>query len=287
MRKTEIKPLDPELYEPIIADALEEDLSYGDITTSSLAFPDNAASAELIAKQKGILAGIDVFSRVFMMLDMEVSNEDIDLKFYDGDSFSSGDVLAILNLKPTTLLKGERVALNFLAHLSGIATLTHSIVSRIPEGGPLITDTRKTTPGLRILEKYAVRVGGGVNHRLSLSHSVLIKNNHIALVGGVREAARQIRKSIGHTVKIEVETSDLNDVREALDSEVDIIMLDNFTPELAREAVRLIKKQVIVELSGGINENNFSNYINSGVDIISIGALTHSVRAIDMAIHSI
>lgn len=286
-KKTRIQPPLISAIDEIIADALHEDLSTGDITTDNLNLPDKPMKAELIAREEGILAGWMVFKRVFFHVDEAVLDSDFVIGLRDGDSFSEGDTLATLYLTPSSLLKGERVALNLLSHMSAIATATNRIVILAGPDGPAIADTRKTLPGLRILQKYAVRVGGGMNHRMSLSHAVMIKNNHIALVGGIETAVKQIRERVGHTVKIEVEVSTADEIDEALECKVDILMLDNFPPELVREVAGRIKGKAILELSGGINEDNIRDYISSGADVISIGALTNSVKALDMAIHSV
>ena len=282
---TKINPPDPGLYEDIIATALDEDLAYGDITTDNLDLPNGSVEAELIAKEKGILAGLDVFIRVYFMLDENITHENFSRNFNDGDEFKPGDTILNFSLSPSVLLKGERTSLNLLCHLSGIATYTRMLVDLVAHSETRISDTRKTLPGLRVLQKYAVRVGGGVNHRFALYDAVLIKNNHIALAGDITTAVNQIRQSTGHIVKIEVETSDLDDVKEALDAGVDIIMLDNFTPDKALKAVEMISKRAIVEISGGIDSSNIRDFAGIGADIISIGALTHSVKAIDMSVH--
>jgi nicotinate-nucleotide pyrophosphorylase (carboxylating) len=286
-KKIRIQPPPISAIDEIIAEALDEDLSTGDITTDNLDLPDKPMKAELIARENGILAGWSVFKRVFFHVDETVLDSDFVIGLRDGDSFSEGDTIATLYLTPSALLKGERVALNLLSHMSAIATATNRIVMMAGPNGPAIADTRKTIPGLRILQKYAVRVGGGMNHRMSLAHAVMIKNNHIALVGGIENAVKQIRSKVGHTIKIEVEVSTADEIDEALECKVDILMLDNFPPELVREVAGRIKGKAILELSGGINEDNIRDYISTGADVISIGALTNSVKALDMAIHSV
>ncbi len=276
---------EPIHYEELILRALKEDLQFGDITTDNMNLSATPVSADLIAKASGVIAGLPVLMHTFIIIDENTTFDDFEIYFNDGDSISDGDIIAKFNLPPDTLLKGERVALNLLTHLSGIATMTNRLVKLVGESKTKISDTRKTLPGMRLLQKYAVKAGGGTNHRFSLSDAVMIKNNHIALSGGIRDAVNQIKSKIGHTVKIEVETSDLEDVKEALKCDVDIIMLDNFTPEEAKEAVELIDGKAIVELSGGINESNIVEYSSIGADVISIGALTHSVKALDIALH--
>lgn len=280
-----LTPPEPIHYEELILRALYEDLQFGDITTDNLNLPDTPVYAELIAKEHGIIAGLTVFMHAFFIIDENATFDDFELNFNDGDAISNGDIIAKISLPPDMILRGERVALNLLTHLSGIATMTNRLVKIVGESKTRISDTRKTLPGLRALQKYAVKVGGGTNHRFSLSDAVMIKNNHITLSGGIRDAVDQVKSKIGHTVKIEVETSDLYEVKEALKYEVDIIMLDNFTPEEAKEAVELIDGKAIVELSGSIDESNIKEYSSIGADVISIGALTHSVKALDIALH--
>jgi len=276
---------EPIHYEELIQRALNEDLQFGDITTDNLNFSDTPVYAELIAKEKGVIAGLQIFMHTFVIIDENTTFHDFEMNFKDGEAISNGDIIAKINLPPDTLLKGERVALNLLTHLSGIATMTNRLVKLVGESKTRISDTRKTLPGMRLLQKYAVKAGGGMNHRFSLSDAAMIKNNHIALSGGIKNAVDQVKTKIGHTVKIEVETSDLNDVTEALKCEVDIIMLDNFTPDEAKKAVELIDGKAVVELSGGICESNIVECSSIGADVISIGALTHSVKALDIALH--
>jgi nicotinate-nucleotide pyrophosphorylase (carboxylating) len=280
-----ITPPEPIHYEELIKRALNEDIQFGDITTDNLNLSESPVSAELIAKEDGIIAGLHICMHTFVILDRNRSIDFYKCNFKDGEAISKGDIIAKISLPPDMILKGERVALNLLTHLSGIATMTNRLVKLVGESKTKISDTRKTLPGMRLLQKYAVKVGGGMNHRFSLSDAAMIKNNHIALSGGIKNAVDQVRAKIGHTVKIEVETSDLNDVTEALKCEVDIIMLDNFTPEEARKAVELIDGKMIVELSGGIDESNIVEYSSIGANVISIGALTHSVKALDIALH--
>ncbi len=272
-------------YEELIQHALREDLQFGDITTDNMGFPDTPVNAELIAKANGIIAGLPIFMHTFLLVDDKTSPDNFVFNFNDGDAISDGDIIASINLPPDTILKGERVSLNFLTHLSGIATMTNHLVKMAGGSKTKISDTRKTLPGMRALQKYAVKAGGGMNHRFSLSDAVMIKNNHIALCSGIKNAVEQIRANIGHTVKIEVETSDLNDVREALDCNVDIIMLDNFKARDAKKAIELIDGKAVIELSGGIDESNIKEYASIGADVISIGALTHSVKSLDIALH--
>lgn len=264
----------------LIINALKEDMPLGDITTDNLIAPNAATKASLLAKQPGIIAGLDVAERVFKLLDKDVSFR---RKIEDGVEVQEGDIIAEIEGNTRALLKGERTALNLLQRLSGIATKTHEFVKKV-EGLPVkIVDTRKTTPGLRYLEKYAVKVGGGSNHRFCLSDGVLIKDNHIAAAGGIKKAVELARNSIPHTIKIEVEVENLEMVQEALESGADIIMLDNMSLEQMREAVAVINKRAVVEASGNVNMNTVYDIANTGVDIISVGSITHSVSAFDIS----
>lgn len=264
----------------LIINALKEDMPLGDITTDNLIDAATVTKASLIAKQTGIIAGLDVAERVFKLLDKEISFK---RKIEDGAQVQKGDIIAEIEGNARVLLKGERTALNLLQRLSGIATKTHEFVDKVVELPVKIVDTRKTTPGLRYLEKYAVKVGGGSNHRFCLSDGVLIKDNHIAAAGGISKAIALARNSIPHTIKIEVEVESLEQVQEALDSKADIIMLDNMGLEKMKEAVKLINKQAIVEASGNVNLNTVYDIACTGVDIVSVGSLTHSVNAFDIS----
>lgn len=264
----------------IIENALLEDIHTGDITTLAVVPEPRAASARLIAKEAMVLAGIDVAARVFHLLDNAVVFTPV---FRDGDRLEPGDVLAEIAGKAAVLLQGERVALNLLQRMCGVATLTARYVAAVEGTGARVVDTRKTTPGLRVLDKYAVRVGGGINHRTGLYDGVLIKENHIAAAGGIAEAVRRARAYIPHTMKIEVETESLAEVGEALAAAADIIMLDNMDLPTMAEAVRLIDGRALVEASGGVNLDTIRSIAGTGVDIISVGALTHSARAMDIS----
>jgi len=266
-------------YDEVIRRALEEDIGTGDITTSSIIDPDLRGIAEIRAKDDLILAGIAVARRVFKILNPEVQFEE---SFKDGDIISDSKVIAKITGRVMDLLMGERVALNFLQRLSGIATLTHRFVERV-KGYPVkIIDTRKTTPGLRKLEKDAVRAGGGFNHRFGLFDGVLIKDNHIMACGGIFEAMRKAREGIPQTLKIEVEVRDLEGVKEALDAGVNAILLDNMDLETMRKAVRAVDGKMTVEASGGVTLENVEEIAKTGVNLISIGALTHSAKAVDI-----
>ncbi len=268
----------------IIKAALREDMASGDITTDSLIDESSVSGAVYIAKQPGIIAGLGISERVFKVLDEKI---EFIKKVEDRAYVDKGDIIAEIKGRTSALLKGERTSLNFLQHLSGIATRTNEFVKRI-KGLPVrIVDTRKTTPGLRGLEKYAVKVGGGYNHRYCLSDGVLIKDNHIKAAGGIKEAVYKIRESIPHTIRIEVETESLEQVREALDAAADIIMLDNMSLDMMTEAVKLIDKKALVEASGNVCLDNVYDVAGTGVDIISVGELTHTVKAFDISMRFI
>lgn len=268
----------------IIKDVLErafrEDMPMGDITTD-YTVPENSTSrAYLMAKQEGVIAGLEICMEAFKMLDPDVKLEPL---VKDGDFVEKGEKILIVEGKSRALLKAERTALNILQRLSGIASETRKYVEKIIGFNTKVVDTRKTTPGLRMLEKYAVRVGGGTNHRFSLSDGVLIKDNHIKAAGGIKQAVESVRMAVPHTVKIEVETETLEQVKEALDSGADIIMLDNMPPDLMAQAVKLIGGKAITEASGNVTLDNIQKVAATGVDIISVGAITHSVKAMDIS----
>ena len=263
-----------------ISNALREDIGPGDLTTEALIQPDIEGKAELIAKEPLILAGIEVAREVFHQV-----NQDINFlgRHTDGEDLSSSTVIATISGPLRSLLTAERVALNLLQRLSGIATLTRQYVNGIEGTKARIVDTRKTTPGLRALEKYAVRIGGGKNHRFGLFDGILIKDNHIAAVGSLTEAVKKAREKAPHTLKIEVETENLDQVREAISAGAEIIMLDNMDIETMKEAVKLINGKALIEASGGINLNNVRQVAETGVDLISVGAITHSARSMDIS----
>lgn len=264
----------------IIDIALAEDIHTGDITTLSVLPKPRVMRARLIAKEPMVLAGVAVAERVFARLDAGIR---FTAAFADGDRLEIGDVIARIEGDAAMLLQGERVSLNLMQRMCGIATQTAEYVKEIAGTGARVVDTRKTTPGLRVLEKYAVRVGGGTNHRTGLYDGVLIKENHIAAAGGILEAVRLARAYIPHTLKVEVETETLEQVSLALQAGADIIMLDNMTLDQMREAVQLIAKKALVEASGGVNLKSIRGIAETGVDIISVGALTHSVQASDIS----
>lgn len=264
----------------IIILALEEDMNYGDITTDTLISDDQKSKAVLVAKENGIVAGCEVFSRVFYLVDKEVQ---IRFSTKDGDNIKEKDIIAEISGPTKSILKCERTALNILQKLSGIATMTNSFVNKTNKMPVRIVDTRKTTPGLRSLEKYAVRVGGGYNHRFNLSDAVMIKDNHIKAVGSIKKAVDIAKAKIPHTMKIEIEVENLEQLRDALNAEADIIMLDNMTTCMMKEAVSISKGKAIIEASGNVALNRVKEIAETGVDIISVGALTHSVKALDIS----
>jgi nicotinate-nucleotide pyrophosphorylase (carboxylating) len=272
--------IDKLYIDDIITVALKEDMPMGDITTDNLIDAKANSKAFFIAKDTGIIAGLDIAENVFERLDKNVK---FDTKVYDGDKVENGTILAEIEGNTRALLKGERSALNFVQRLSGIATKTREFCDRI-KGLPVkIVDTRKTTAGLRFLEKYAVKVGGGANHRFCLSDGVLIKDNHIMASGSIKRAVELARNSIPHTIKIEVETETLEQVQEAVEIGADIIMLDNMSLKMMKQAVKLINKRASVEASGNVSLESVYEIAATGVDIISVGALTHSVKAFDIS----
>lgn len=265
----------------IIEMALREDIGTGDITTQATVDPQIVCRAELVAKEDFVLAGIDVAAAVFAELDSSVAFERLTS---DGQSVRRGEVLAWLKGPAQALLQGERVALNLLQRMSGIATQTARFVIEVQGTAATVVDTRKTMPGLRSLDKYAVRVGGGTNHRTALYDGVLIKENHIVAAGGIATAIERARRRAPHTLKIEVETTNLDEVAEALAAGADIILLDNMTLDQLREAVTLIGGRALAEASGGVNLETIREIAQTGVDLISVGALTHSSRAVDISL---
>ena len=262
---------------------LNEDIGRGDITTQAIVSRNAHARGRFIAKEPLVVAGLEVAEAVFASLD---SQQQIEAFVADGDEVEAGKTIARTNGFADVLLAGERVALNLLQRLSGIATLTRQFVRAVEGTRAQIVDTRKTTPGLRMLEKYAVVVGGGRNHRFGLDDGVLIKDNHIALAGGVATAVERARRSVGHLHKIEVEVSNERDMREAIASGADILLIDNLTPEETARLVwiaRELAPDVLIEVSGGITLENVRAYAETGADFISVGALTHSARAVDIS----
>jgi len=269
------------MIDKIIKDALIEDMPYGDITTDLLIPQESTSIAVLLAKESGILCGIDVAKRVFEILDSNIKFEKLKA---DGDYIQKGDVLAKIQGKTRAILMGERLALNLLQRMSGIATFTNMLAQKIKGYKATVTDTRKTIPLLRMLDKYAVFVGGGKNHRYSLSDAVLIKDNHIKAVGSISEAIKRAKENIPHTMKVEVEVRNMQEFEEALLSGADIIMLDHFTVDEMKKAVEKAGGRVLIEASGNINIDNIEEIAKTGVDIISIGAITHSVKSLDISL---
>ncbi len=267
-----------------VGDFLAEDIGRGDITTTATVPAETRGIGRFLAKEDLVLCGLDVAEAVFFHLDPDSS--EIETNHSDGDRISSGKVFATLKGFADVLLVGERTALNLIQRMSGIATLTRSYVNAIEGTGASIVDTRKTTPGLRMLEKYAVTIGGGKNHRMGLDDGVLIKDNHIALAGGITEAVSAAKSRVGHLHKIEVEITNWAQLREAIDAGAEIVMLDNQTPEEAAKLVemaRSLNPNVLIEASGGMDLDRVRSYAEAGVDLISVGRLTHSARAVDIS----
>ncbi|MFN8009484.1 MAG: carboxylating nicotinate-nucleotide diphosphorylase [Terriglobia bacterium] len=271
---------DPLHLDDLISKALQEDLGLGDITTRAIVPSGHQASGDFVAKEELVLAGWMIVERTFQHLSDYITSTCF---FKEGDLVPSGSLLARVAGPATVLLSGERVALNFLQHLCGVATLTRKFVQAVSGSKAVILDTRKTTPGFRAAEKYAVRVGGGRNHRLGLADGVLIKENHITAAGGVGEAVRRARAGVDHLKKIEVEVTTLEELNQALHAGADAILLDNMTVEAIRKAVHQVEKKVPLEVSGGVTLDNIRAFAATGVDYISVGALTHSAKASDIS----
>jgi nicotinate-nucleotide pyrophosphorylase (carboxylating) len=261
--------------------ALAEDIGRGDITTDALIDAGVAASARVMAREAGIIAGLDLAAAAFRGVDSAVVFERV---VEDGQAVKAGDVVARISGSARALLSAERVALNFMTHLSGIATLTGLYVAAIAGSKARIVDTRKTLPGLRAFEKYAVRMGGGANHRFALDDAAMIKDNHIVAAGGIGKAITQVRAAIGHMVKICCEVDRVDQIEEALAAGVDVLLLDNMGPATLAEAVRLIEGRAIAEASGKVSLGTVAAIAASGVDVISVGKLTHSAPALDIAL---
>jgi nicotinate-nucleotide pyrophosphorylase (carboxylating) len=275
-------PLYPILYEDLVRQALLEDLGRGgDLTTDAIVASRDVATALVIARAPGCVAGMDVARQAFRCLDAELHFE---ILLPDGENAAAGDTLAIVRGAARPILSAERTALNFLARLSGIATATQNIVAQIAGYPARVVCTRKTTPGLRALEKYAVRAGGGSNHRFGLDDAVLIKDNHIVAAGGVAEAIRRVRQRIGHLVKVEVEVDTLDQLETALGERIDAVLLDNMSPDMLADAVRITNKRVIVEASGGITPQTAAAIAATGIDLLSVGWLTHSAPALNLSL---
>ena len=271
----------PDFYvDDLIKNAIKEDINYIDVATDYLLDENEVSEAVFVAKADGVLCGIDASMRVFELLDNSFTCV---LHKKDGDEIKKGDLIAELKGKTVKLLKGERTALNLIQHMSGIATLTNECVKETVGTRATIADTRKTLPGLRSLQKYAVTCGVGRNHRYNLSDCSMLKDNHIDAKGGITPAVKALREKIGHTVKIEVETRTLDEVREALEAGADIIMLDNMSNETMAEAVKIVDGKALLEASGNLTKERLRSVAQLGVDILSIGALTHSVTAFDIS----
>lgn len=264
----------------LIRMALAEDITSEDVSTNAVMPCATKGTVDLIAKEDGIIAGMDVYARVFQLLDEKT---EVDLKCKDGDKVTSGQLLAVVTGDIRVLLSGERVALNYLQRMSGIATYTSQVAALLKGSKVTLLDTRKTTPNCRVFEKYAVRVGGGCNHRYNLSDGVLLKDNHIGAAGSVTKAIQMAKAYAPFVRKIEIEVENLDQVREAVEAGADIIMLDNMTPEVMKQAVELIHGRAQTECSGNITKENIQKILETGVDFVSSGALTHSAPILDIS----
>ncbi len=264
----------------IIESALREDIGMGDLTSKSIFDTDHYSKGTFVSKAEGTLAGLDVLQIAYNFLGENVS---VNLLKEDGDSVGSKQKIAEVEGSTQVLLSAERVILNLVQHLSGIATSTAEVIQLLDDPSIEIVDTRKTLPGIRALQKYAVTCGGGKNHRFRLDDGVMIKDNHIKAAGSITKAVDLVRSKIGHMVKIEVETESKKQVLEAVEAKADVIMLDNRTPEEIKELVKLIPEEILVEVSGGITPDSISSFKGCGADVISLGWLTHSVKALDIS----
>jgi len=266
-------------YKCLLDEAFKNDIGDGDLTTNFLIDEDVKVTAILKAKENGVLAGLEIAEDVFKKLDSKIVWKP---NHKDGDSLISGDVIVEFSGSYRAILTGERTALNFLQRMSGVATKTRQFVDAVKGTNAQILDTRKTLPGYRMLDKYCVKMGGGTNHRIGLFDMVMIKDNHIKIAGGITNAVKKIREKIEPNMKIEVETSNMNEVEEAVNNSVDIIMLDNMTNEEMKNAVKFINGRALVEASGNVNLERVKSIAETGVDFISVGALTHSAVALDI-----
>lgn len=271
------------IFDKIITMSLEEDAPNGDITTIATVSPDAVISGRFVAKADGIICGLEIIGRTF-----EICGGGFELETYfkDGEAVRKGDIIARVKGNAQTILTGERTALNLIQRASGIATLTAAAVAQIKGTSAKICDTRKTMPGLRVLDKYAVRAGGGSNHRFCLSDGILIKDNHIKAAGSITEAVTRAKAYAPHTIKVEVEVETISELKEALAAKADIIMLDNMSNEMMRESVAIVAGKALTEASGNMGEKDLRAVAETGVDLISIGALTHSVKALDISLKS-
>lgn len=268
----------------LLMQALQEDITSEDITTNSVMRAPQAGEVQLICKQDGIIAGLQIFERVFQLLDDTVT---VEFFCEDGDAVKSGQLMAVVRGDIRALLSGERVALNYLQRMSGIATYTHSIAKLLEGSKTKLLDTRKTTPNMRIFEKYAVKVGGGYNHRYNLSDGILLKDNHIGAAGSVTKAIQMAKEYAPFVRKIEIEVENLDMVKEAVEAGADIIMLDNMSPEMMKEAISLIDGRAETECSGNVTRENVERLLELGVDYISSGALTHSAPILDISLKNL
>ena len=268
----------------LIRMALQEDITSEDVSTNAVMRSAVKGTVDLIAKEDGIIAGLDVYARVFQILDEKT---EISFNFKDGEAVKKGDLLGTVTGDIRVLLSGERVALNYLQRMSGIATYTRSVVKLLEGSGVTLLDTRKTTPNCRVFEKYAVRIGGGCNHRYNLSDGVLLKDNHIGAAGSVAKAVAMAKEYAPFVRKIEIEVETMEQVKEAVEAGADIIMLDNMTPEMMKEAVELIAGRAQTECSGNITKENIAKILETGVDFVSSGALTHSAPILDISMKNL
>ena len=266
--------------EELIQLALKEDIGPGDITTDNLVTPDTRGKGIIVAKQDLVIAGLQVAEKVFNTLEPKIEFKAL---YADGDRIPAGSTVVRIDGTLGALLRGERTALNFLQRLSGIATQARAFIEEVIGTSVKLVDTRKTTPGWRVLEKYAVRIGGAHNHRMGLYDGVLIKDNHIAVSGGIANAVKKVRQQISHLIKVEVEAATFEEVKEAMAAGADVIMLDNMDLEQIRQAVRMIDKKALVEVSGNVTRERLRELAQTGVDLISIGALSHSAVAVDLS----
>lgn len=266
----------------IIKTALLEDINYLDCATDYLIDEEQENTAKFLAKSDGVLCGIDIALRVFEIL--QPTGFEATVYKHDGDVLQKGDIIAEIHGKTRAILKGERTALNLIQHMSGVATATAKAVNLVKGTNASIADTRKTLPGLRPLQKYAVTVGGGKNHRYNLSDAAMLKDNHVDAGGGITEAVKKLKEKLGHMTKIELEVRNLDELGEALEAGVDVIMLDNMSVEMMRDAVAITNGRALLEASGGITDETIREIAETGVDIISMGALTHSVTAFDISL---
>lgn len=271
------------IIDEIIINALKEDGAYDDITSNSIIKKSSSCTVDLISKEDGIIAGTEVFKRVFELL----GGVEVEFFISDGQKMKNGEVIAKITGSTYNVLSGERTALNLLQRMSGIATITSKFAEKLNGTNTVLLDTRKTTPNLRTLEKYAVKVGGGHNHRYNLSDGVLIKDNHIAAAGGIKEAIKLVRSDVSFVKKIEVETETLEQVREALEAEADIIMLDNMGLDLITEALKIIAGRAKTEVSGNVDLDNIETLAKTGVDYISSGYITHSSKILDLSMKNL